>query len=74
MSKKAKSKNATEKITRDDLRQALSELQGDLDEAGVLAKLGYGVGAAALAMAGLAYLVGRRAGRLRSTIVEVRRL
>ncbi len=66
----------TERITRDQLEGALRDLQGDLDDrtTPLLTKVAYGAGAAAGAVALLSYVMGRRSGRKRSTIVEVRRL
>ena len=65
-----------EKITRDSLANALRDLQADIDRdtQPLLAKVAYGAAAAAGVLIGLAYLLGRRAGRLRRTVVEVRRV
>ena len=65
-----------ERITRDSLEDALRDLQSDIDRdtAPLLVKVAYGAAAAAGVLIGLAYLLGRRAGRRRRTVVEVRRV
>ena len=65
----------SERITRDSLEDALRDLQADIDRDAqpLLVKVAYGAAAAASVLIGLAYLAGRRAGRLRRTVVEVRR-
>jgi cytochrome c-type biogenesis protein CcmH/NrfG len=63
-------------ITRADLEQKMRELQGEVETVGTTAK-SYALiagGIAAVAVIGVAYLVGRRRGKKRSTVVEVRRL
>ena len=64
------------RVTRDSLEDALRDLQADIDRETqpLLVKVAYGAAAAAGALIGLAYLLGRRAGRLRRTVVEVRRI
>lgn len=66
----------SERVTRDSLEEALRDLQADIDRETqpLLAKVAYGAAAAAGILVGLAYLLGRRAGRLRRTVVEVRRI
>ena len=66
----------SERITRDSLEDALRDLQTDIDRETqpLLVKVAYGAAAAASVLIGLAYLLGRRAGRLRRTVVEVRRI
>ncbi len=66
----------SEPITRDSLEDALRDLQSDIDRETqpLLVKVAYGAAAAASVLIGLAYLLGRRAGRLRRTVVEVRRI
>ena len=64
------------KITRDDLQQAFSQLLGEGETTArsavpQAAVLGAGL---ALAVVALAYLAGRRKGRRRSAILEVRRV
>lgn len=65
-----------ERISRDSLEGALRDLQADIDREAqpLLVKVAYGAAAAASVLIGLAYLMGRRAGRLRRTVVEVRRV
>ena len=67
---------ASDRITRDALEDALRDLQADIDRdtQPLLVKVAYGAAAAAGVLIGLAYLIGRRAGRLRRTVVEVRRV
>jgi len=66
----------SDRITRDSLADALRDLQADIDRdtQPLLVKVAYGAAAAAGVLIGLAYLLGRRAGRLRRTVVEVRRV
>ena len=66
----------SDRITRDSLEDALRDLQADIDRdtQPLLVKVAYGAAAAAGVLIGLAYLLGRRAGRLRRTVVEVRRV
>lgn len=63
-------------ITRGDLERAFSRL---LDEGGETARAGIPqalvvAGAAALGLLTVAYLAGRRRGRRRSAVLEVRRI
>jgi hypothetical protein len=64
------------RITRDSLVGALRDLQADIDRdtQPLLVRVACGAAAAAGVLIGLAYLLGRRAGRLRRTVVEVRRV
>ena len=66
----------TERITRSSLEDALRDLQADIDRdtQPLLVRIAYGAAAAASVLIGLAYLFGRRAGRRRATVVEVRRI
>lgn len=66
----------SERITRDSLATAFRDLQADIDRETqpLLVKVAYGAAAAATVLIGVAYLLGRRAGRLRRTVVEVRRI
>ena len=66
----------SERVTRDSLEDALRDLQADIDRETqpLLVKVAYGAAATASVLIGLAYLLGRRAGRLRRTVVEVRRI
>ena len=66
----------TERITRESLEDALRDLQADADRETqpLLVKVAYGAAVAAVVLIGLAYVFGRRAGRRRATVVEVRRI
>lgn len=67
---------ATGTVTRDDIEAKLAEIQGEIRETGERAKvpvLAVGAVAVAALVVG-AYLLGRRRGRKRTTVVEVRRL
>ena len=64
------------KVTRADLESKLTEINSELSETGEAIKpkaLAFGVGALVLVLV-LAFLLGRRKGDRRSTIVEVRRI
>jgi hypothetical protein len=63
-------------VTRDDIEAKLRELRGEVDEVGEKAKGGAIVAGAVVAVALLAtaYLLGRRKGKKRTTVVEVRRV
>jgi hypothetical protein len=63
-------------ITRRDIETKFRELQGNVETAGDQAKsYALVVGAVAVvAVVGVAYFLGRRRGKRRSTVVEVRRL
>jgi len=68
--------SAARPITRDDLEAKFREVQGGV---GVGADAARGVGKATgalmtVAAVGIAYMLGRRRGRRRRTIVEVRRV
>jgi hypothetical protein len=63
-------------VTRDDIEAKLRELRGQVDTVGEKAKSGamvVGAVAAATVLAAV-YLLGRRRGKKRTTIVEVRRV
>jgi hypothetical protein len=63
-------------ITRDDLQAAYAQVMGE-GEATVRAAAPRGLavgGAVALVIIALAFLAGRRRGRARSAVVEIRRL
>jgi hypothetical protein len=64
------------KLTRNDVEAKFRELQQDLTSAaeGAKSKLVVIGGAAAVAVLVFVYVLGRRAGRKRSTVVEIRRL
>jgi hypothetical protein len=64
------------RITRDDIEAKLRDLKGDLDERTTSAKqqvMPYVVAGGILVLV-LAYLLGRRTGRRKSTVVEIRRI
>jgi hypothetical protein len=63
-------------ITKEDLRAKLEQIRNEADRAGEAAKPTAMVVAAAavVAVAALAYLMGRRRGRKNRTVVEVRRV
>jgi hypothetical protein len=64
------------KITRDDIESKLRELRGEVDEVGNASK-GYVLAAGVVALTlvvGGAYLLGRRKGKKRATVVEIRRV
>ena len=66
----------TGRITRDDIESKLRELRGQAEDVGNASK-GYAVaaGVAVLTLVvGGAYLLGRRKGKKRATIVEIRRV
>ena len=66
----------TAKITRDDLEAKLRAMSGDLDETVEAAKptvVTSAVAGVVLAML-IAYLLGRRRGRARSAVVEIRKV
>ncbi len=67
---------ATAKITRGDLETKLREVSGDVGETVEAAKPKIFGGAAAglLLVVIVAYLLGRRRGRKRSAVVEIRRV
>jgi hypothetical protein len=65
-----------EPITRDDIESKLREIRGEVADVGNASKsyvLVAGVLAATAVVAG-AYLLGRRRGKKRSTVVEIRRV
>ena len=63
-------------VSRADIEAKLREIKGEVDETADSAKpiaLAVGI-AAAVAIVALAYVMGRRKGRKRSTVVEIRRV
>ena len=67
---------ANRRITRDDIESKLREIRGEAEEVGSASK-GYVLAAGAVALAAVvagAYLFGRRRGKKRSTVVEIRRV
>ena len=64
------------KITRDDIEAKLKELQGEVGgkaEAAKMPAIAIAVGVVVLSIAA-AYVLGRRKGRRRNTVLEIRRL
>ena len=64
------------KITKADIESKLNEIKGEVESTGDPAKpyaLGVAI-AGVLALAGVAYLLGRRKGKKKTTVVEVRRV
>ena len=71
-----KATEGNEKITRDDIESKLREIRGEVQDVGNDSKsyvLIAGVAALTAVVAG-AYLLGRRKGKKRTTVVEVRRV
>ena len=66
----------TARITRDDIEAKLREMAGDVDDRVEAARPTIIVGAVAcvVVVGALAFLWGRRRGRRRSALVEIRRL
>jgi choline dehydrogenase-like flavoprotein len=67
---------ADRKITKADIEAKLSDIRGDVDDTATAAKpyllIAGAVGVAVLL--GAAYLLGRRKGKKKTTIVEIRRV
>lgn len=63
-------------IDRDVLEDTLRSLQGDINSKApsFMMKVFYAAGVVTIVLTCLAYIVGRRTGRKRSTIVEIKRL
>ena len=64
------------KITRDDIESKLRELQGDVGqrtEAAKVPAIAIAVGVVVVTIAA-AYLLGRRKGKRRQTVLEIRRI
>ena len=64
------------KITRDDIEAKLQELRGEVSQQAEAAKMpaiAIAVGVVVLSIAA-AYVLGRRKGRKRQTVLEIRRL
>ena len=64
------------KVTRADLEAKLSEIDAELSDTGEAIKpkaIAFGVGALVLILI-IAFVLGRRKGKLATTIVEVRRI
>jgi TRAP-type uncharacterized transport system fused permease subunit len=63
-------------VTRADIEAKLRQIRGGVDStARAAVPIGLAVGTAAVAIVvGVAYLMGRRRGRKRATVVEIRRV
>lgn len=67
--------DTTERISREDIEAKLREIQGEVDETAESAKgalIAVGV-AVAVGVVLIAFVLGKRRGKAKSTIVEVRR-
>jgi hypothetical protein len=66
----------SEKITRGDIENKLREMRGDVEETAQEAKTPILAiaGGVAVAIVVVAFLLGKRRGRRRSTVVEIRRV
>jgi hypothetical protein len=76
MSRTATSEDRTEPVTRDDLEAKLRELKGEVDDT-AQAATGVVVAVAAATVVGvvaIAFLIGKRKGRKKTTVVEIRRV
>lgn len=64
------------RVTRADIEAKLAEIKGEVDETGERAKVpAMAIGAVlVVAVVGVAYLLGRRSAKKKTTVVEVRRL
>ena len=64
------------KITRDDIEGKLNEIKGDVETTGEAAKpyvLGVAI-AGVIGVVAIAFLLGKRKGKKKTTVVEVRRV
>lgn len=71
-----KATEGKETITRADIESKLREIRGEVEDVGNASK-GYVLAAGALVLTAVvagAYLLGRRKGKKRTTVVEVRRV
>jgi len=66
----------TARVTRDDIEAKLRDMSGELDDKveAVRPKLITGAVAGVILVALVSYLLGRRRGRARSAVVEIRKL
>jgi hypothetical protein len=67
---------SAERITRDDLESKFRELEGEATETVQQARsyLVVAAAAAAVGVLAVAYLLGRRRGRKKTTVVEIKRI
>jgi hypothetical protein len=76
MSRTAAETDLADPVTRDDLEAKLRELKGEVDDTAQAAK-GVVVAVAAATVVGvvaIAFLIGKRRGRKKTTVVEIRRV
>jgi len=68
--------DGTRTVTRDDIEAKLREIRGDVDSVGENAKQYALIAGAVVAVAvvGLAFALGKRKGKKKRTVVEVRRV
>jgi hypothetical protein len=74
--RKQQSSDLPKTITRDDIESKLRELQGEVDtnlESARTVGLAAGIGVAILLVL-VAYMLGRRRGKKRLTVLEIRRI
>jgi hypothetical protein len=66
----------TGRITRADIESKLRDMRGEVEHTAEAAKapLAAIAGAAAIAVVALSFLLGKRRGRRKSTVVEIRRV
>jgi hypothetical protein len=76
MSARSTSSDGDRTVTRNDIEDKLRQLRAEVDSVGEAAKGGAVVVGAVAAVALLAavYLLGRRKGKKRTTVVEIRRV
>ena len=67
---------ADTQVTRADIETKLREIKGEVDDAGERARVpAIAIGAVVVvAVVGVAYLLGRRSAKKKTTVVEVRRV
>ncbi|HVM10708.1 MAG TPA: hypothetical protein VM345_19765 [Acidimicrobiales bacterium] len=65
-----------DRVSRNDIEAKLREIRGEVDSSAQAAKPAALtiVAVAAVVVIGAAYMLGRRKGRLKSTVVEIRRV
>jgi hypothetical protein len=68
--------DSSERVTPDDIKAKLTQIEGSLESTTKAAMpVGIAIGAGAvLAVVVFAYVLGRRRGRKRNTVVEIRRV
>lgn len=63
-------------VSRSDIEAKLREIKGEVDTTASSAKpmMTYAVAGAAVAVVALVFLIGRKSGKKRTTVVEIRRV